>query len=390
MITVRAGFLPLLDASIVIAAAELGFAAKENINLLLMRETSWANVRDRVSVGQLDVAHMLAPLPIAQNLGLSPLSVKMIAPFALGLGGNAVTVSNALWQAMLKQGANELGDAKANGQALRQVLLNRSPITLAVVHNHSAHSFELRYWLAASGINPTKDVNITIVSPGLMADALASAAIEGFCVGEPWNSVAVAAGHGKVVTTKSAIWRSSPEKVLGMTQKWAEQNSETLNGLLRALHKSAVWCAAPKNREALAEILAKPSYLNLNQKILMRGLEGRLIDNTSHQDFLQFYESSANFPWQSHALWFYSQMARWQQVALTPENTLIAKASYRPDIYRSALRGTAVDLPDANSKVEGGLSGPISDGFFDDVEFDPDGLENYVKQSAFFGAVHNN
>ncbi len=390
MKAVRAGFLPLLDASIVIAAAELGFAEEENINLHLMRETSWANVRDRVSVGQLDVAHMLAPMPIAQNLGLSPLSVKMIAPFALGLGGNAVTVSNALWQAMLKQGANELGDAKANGQALHQVLLNRSPITLAVVHSHSAHSFELRYWLAASGINPTKDVNITIVSPGLMADALASGAIDGFCVGEPWNSVAVAAGHGKVVTTKSAIWRSSPEKVLGMTQKWAEQNSETLNRLLRALHKSAIWCATIENRETLAGMLAQPSYLNLNEKILLRSLEGRLIDDIPRQGFLQFYESSANFPWQSHALWFYSQMARWQHIAVTSENMVIAKASYRPDIYRGALIGTAAVLPDQDAKIEGGLLGLDTGGFFDMITFNPDAIEDYVKRSAFFGALHNN
>ena len=402
MIAVRAGFLPLLDASILIAAFELGFAADNNIDLKLIRETSWANVRDRVSVGQFDVAHMLAPLPIAQNLGLSPLSVKMIAPFALGLGGNAVTVSTELWKAMAAQGALNSGDAKINGAALQEVLKNHAPITLAVVHNFSAHSYELRYWLAACGINPAKDVNITIVPPSLMADALASGAIDGFCVGEPWNSVAVAMGAGQVATTKSAIWRSSPEKVLGMTQKWAEQNSETLDQLLQTLQRSAMWCAKVENREELAKILASSEYLNLPEKVLLRGLEGRLTGETVHNDFLQFYESAANFPWQSHALWFYSQMARWQQVALTPENALIAKNSYRPDIYRRALVGTGIALPGASSKVEGGLTettfvsaqggqlalGP--DGFFDNVKFDPDAVENYVEQSSYFGALHNN
>ena len=193
---------------------------------------------------------MLAPLPIAQNLGLSPLSVEMIAPFALGLGGNAITVSKAIWNNLLELSDDPAGDALRAGQGLCQLIAQRRAkdlpaLSLAVVHDYSAHAYELRYWLAASGINPHRDLSITIVPPGLMADALASGAIDGFCVGEPWNSVAVASGAGHVLTTKGSIWRSSPEKVLGLTRRWADNDPERLDQLLLALHHSAsVVCKA--------------------------------------------------------------------------------------------------------------------------------------------------
>jgi two-component system, oxyanion-binding sensor len=395
---VTAGFLPLLDAAILIAAREKGFAEEQGIDLHLLRESSWANIRDRVSVGQFDVAHMPAPLPIAQNLGLSPLSVDMIAPFALGLGGNAITVSQAVWVELLQASEAADGDAARAGQGLRKVISLRKskglpPLSLAVVHDYSAHAYELRYWLAASGINPASHVSLTIVPPGLMADALASGVIDGFCVGEPWNSVAVASGAGHVLTTKGSIWRSSPEKVLGLTRRWAAQEPELLDKLLLALHYSAKWCAAPDHAEELSHVLAAPAYLNIPPRHFSRGLMGR-------DGFLQFYDHAANFPWHSHALWFYAQMVRWGQVSASDAAKTSVVGTYRPDIYRRALAGTGIALPEANSKVEGALQepthipargGPLSlgpDGFFDGVSFDPDQIEDYVKASRFNGAMH--
>jgi two-component system, oxyanion-binding sensor len=395
---VTAGFLPLLDAAILIAAREKGFAENQGIELHLVRESSWANIRDRVSVGQFDVAHMLAPLPIAQNLGLSPLSVEMIAPFALGLGGNAITVSQKVWNELLHLGGDPVGDATRAGAGLRQVIAqNRTkglpPLSFAVVHDYSAHSYELRYWLAASGINPATDVNVTVVPPGLMADALASGAINGFCVGEPWNSVAVASGAGQILTTKGSIWKSSPEKVLGVTVRWAEKEPECLDQLLLALHHSAMWCGKPENAEELSQLLHSSNYLNLPVEHFTRGLLNK-------DGFLKFYDSAANFPWQSHALWFYAQMVRWGQVSLSDEARARAKATYRPDIYRRALKAAGVAMPGASSKVEGALEKPTQvsaqggklvigpDGFFDGIAFDPDKLDDYVKASPYYVAMH--
>jgi two-component system, oxyanion-binding sensor len=389
---VNAGFLPLLDASILIAAKEMGFAEAQGIDLRLVRETSWANVRDRVSVGQFDVAHMLAPLPIAQNLGLSPLAAEMIAPFALGLGGNAITVSQTMWEDFTD--ANTInGDAKRAGLALSELVPRRKarglpPLTFAVVHNFSAHAYELRYWLAASGIDPQRDVAITIVPPGLMPDALGAGVVDGYCVGEPWNSFAVAKGVGRILTTKASIWRSSPEKVLGMTRRWTEANADTMDALLLALHHSAKWCGKIENRDELSNLLQGQNYI------------GQTIELPS-ADFLQFYDGAANFPWQSHALWFYAQMVRWQQVSLSDANRQLANDTYRPDLYRRALKQAGIAMPGASSKVEGALTAPTHvpaqggdlvlgpDGFFDGVKFDPDRLADYVRASPFHGALHN-
>lgn len=236
---VIAGFIPLLDSAVVVAAAEMGFAEREGIALKLIRETSWANIRDRISVGHFDVAHMLAPMPIASSLNLTSLAVPMRAPMLLGLGGNAITVSTALWADMADAGADPSGDPASTGRALADVIARRrdagAPLLhFGVVHPFSGHAYELRYWLAAAGIDPDRDVEITVLAPQVMADALRAGQLDGYCVGEPWNTAAVDAGTGRIATYKQAIWPDSPEKVLGVTEKWAEANPETLASLMRA------------------------------------------------------------------------------------------------------------------------------------------------------------
>jgi two-component system, oxyanion-binding sensor len=392
MIRIRAGFLPLLDSAILIVAREKGFAKAEGLDLQLSRETSWANIRDRLSVGQLDVAHMLAPLPVAQNLGLSPLKNRIIVPFALGLGGNAITVSNGLFQKLQMIDPDCRQTPARAGAALKQVIENRKnpKLTFAVVHAFSSHAYELRYWMAACGINPLTDLEITVVPPGMMSDALAGGAIDGFCVGEPWNSVAVAAGLGNILTTKSAIWRSSPEKVLGVTEKWAETNSTTVDSLLLALYHSALWCQESQNHEELAEILSREHYVGVASSLLQSTLDCNLPGLGKVDDFIYFADRAANFPWQSHALWFFSEMVRWNEIEFSAGAVDIARATYRPDIYRRALAKTGVALPGGSSKVEGTLTEPMlmpalggelllgPDGFFDGKTFDPDEIEAYI------------
>jgi ABC-type nitrate/sulfonate/bicarbonate transport system substrate-binding protein len=394
-----AGFIPLLDSAILIAAREKGFARAEGIELTLVRETSWASIRDRMAVGHFQVAHLLAPMPIAANLGLTPLAAKTIAPIALGLGGNAVTVSNALWALMADQGAEPDLDPATSGRALHKVITQAekdwsAPLKFAVVHPFSGHNYELRYWLAASGIDPERDVEIVIVPPPLMADALAAGTIDGYCVGEPWSTAAATAGIGRIATVKAALWRSSPEKVLGVAAAWAEREPDVLAALLRALCRAAQWCGAAENHQEVAEILAAPAYIARPAEWMLRGLSGRLDigggESRSVAEFFVPFAKAATFPWKSHALWFYSQMVRWGQVQHTTENAAIARETYRPDIYRSALKPLGVALPAANAKVEGALLRPTPvgsagasltlgpDGFFDGALFDPDKLDAYI------------
>jgi NitT/TauT family transport system ATP-binding protein len=279
--------------------------------------------------------------------------------------------------------------------------IGEPPLTLAVVHDYSGHAYEMRYWLAASGIDPAHDVVITIVPPPLMSDALASSAIDGYCVGEPWNTVSAAERRGVIVTTKSAIWQSSPEKVLGLRKSWADSHTELLGRLLLALHRSALWCEACENRETLASLLSRETYIGQPTELLLHGLTGGLTEGDARTDFLIFAERAANFPWKSHALWYYSQMVRWGQLPYSEESATLALDTYRPDLYRQALGPHGVALPGASAKVEGALSettympaagGRIAlgpDGFFDGVIFDPSRLRSYIESSPFYGALHN-
>lgn len=396
---ITAGFIPLLDSALLVTAKEKGFANAEGIDLTLVREISWANIRDRLAVGHFQVAHMLGPMPIACNLGLTPLAARTIVPMALGLGGNAVTVSNALWERMQAAGARVDLDPAATGAALKAVIEERrhgngGPLRFAVVHPHSGHNYELRYWLSACGIDPDRDVEIVIVPPPLMADALGTGSIDGYCVGEPWNTAAVLSGYGRIATVKAAIWRSSPEKVLGVEERWAAASPDALSALLRALYRAAGWCAETANREELAALMAGPAYLARPAEWTLPALSGHLQlgggDVCTVPDFFLPFAKAATFPWKSHALWFYTQIVRWGQVEHNARNASLARETYRPDLYRAALKPLGAALPAANAKVEGALktATPVGsagaslmlgpDGFFDGAIFDPDKVDAYI------------
>ncbi len=398
---IRAGFLPLLDSAILVVAREKGFAKAEAIDLTLIRENSWANIRDRMAVGHFQMAHMLGPMPIAACLGLTPLQLDVVAPMALGLGGNAVTVSRRLADELAQDGDPGGLDATMNIKRLARVVRRHNaehelPLSFAVVHPFSAHNYDLRYWLAAGGIDPEQDVRIVVVPPPLMADALNSGQIDGFCVGEPWNSLAVKLGAGVIVTTKSAIWRSSPEKVLAVSATFAADQPSAVAAVLRALYRSAEWCGNPENHEELAVLLARKEYVGQDQAVILPALQGKLRyqddEVATVQDFFVPFDKAATFPWQSHALWFYSQMVRWGHAVWDPDSVERAAQAYRPDLYRAAIAPLGAAVPAANAKVEGALKTPMHagssdgslilgpDGFFDDRVFDPEQIETYVRE----------
>lgn len=400
------GFIPLLDCACLAVARERGFAEAEGLALTLMRESSWANIRDRLIVGHFDAAHMLGPMTVASTLGIGHLRVPLIAPFALGLGGNAITVSTAVRNDMRSHEAGlseRLGagsGAQVAGEALRQVVVSRAraglaPLTFGMVYPFSCHNYELRYWLAASGIDPDHDVRLVVIPPPLLDDSMMAGYIDGFCVGEPWNSVAVEAGAGSILLATSAIWRLSPEKVLGCRADWAERRPRELAALLRSLYRASAWCADPANQSDLAQLLAEPRYVGEPKPLIERALANRPVLSkgqapTSIEDFHVPFDHAATFPWVSHALWFYSQMVRWGQTAWSDENVELVRRTYRPDLYRSALASFDVDVPTVDTRVEGSGSGRTTvpstkgtmiferDGFFDGRAFDPDDLLAYA------------
>lgn len=401
---IRAGFVPLVDSAMLVVAREMDFAAREGLDLRLVREASWANIRDKIAVGHFDAAHMLAPLPIAINLGLGPVNTEVIVPMELGLGGNAIAVSLELAGELSAAGPIDPNDpasaaasvARAAGARARS-RTGRQRLVFAVVHQFSSHFYEMAYWMATAGLAPYRDIDIVVLPPPLMPDALASGQIDGFCAGEPWGTLAASSGVGVIVTRKAKIWRSGPEKVLGVRRDWAEREPDCLSALIRALYRAAMWCDEPQNRPQLAALLARSHYVGLPEELLAVVLQRRMAGTSERgggdADFV-FSSGAVTFPWVSHALWFYSQMVRWGQTAASDDAMLVARRTYHPDIYRTALSSLGVPMPSANAKLEGALQRqtPVGtptgrlllepDGFFDGRVFDPEQVTDYINRFA--------
>ncbi|HEX7035322.1 MAG TPA: CmpA/NrtA family ABC transporter substrate-binding protein [Pseudomonadales bacterium] len=346
---ITAAFVPLVDSAPLVAAAERGFAAREGIELELVREPSWASLRDHLNLGYVDCAHALAPLPLASALGVSHVQVACAVPFVLSRGGNAVTVSNELYAelAAAARGAPLEGPV-AVGAALATIVARRgTPLTFGMVFPFSGHNFELRYWLAAAGIHPDRDVRLVAIPPPLMVESLRARQVDGFCVGEPWNSLAVAEGLGRIVVAKSALVPHGVEKVLAVRPVLAH-SPERLGPLLRALAAAAAWADDPVNHAELAALLARPSYLDAPPELIRAALGGELDcgggRRLADRDFLYFHRHGANVPSARDALWIYAQMLRWGQLAPDPAQEARAARVFRPDLYRQHL-GPAIASP---------------------------------------------
>lgn len=391
------GFLPLVDACLPILAQEHGFAEEEGLELTFVRDVSWATVLDRLLYGHSDAAHLLAPLAIATTLGRGRPAQRLAAPFVLGLNGNAVTVSNTLARMLDCDG--ELGDPKTLGERLRAVAYQRrqdgKPLRFGVVHRYSSHNYMLRYWLAGCGIRSDEDVEIVTIAPPFSADALKAGEIDGSCVGEPWNSIAVESGAGQIVLATAQIWRRGVEKVLALRAERLEEIQPAIEGLIRAMRRTGEHFVDPANWDVNAAILSRPEYCDAPHQIVRRAISDQLIltpggAERSYPDFMFQYHEAANFPWVSQAEWLYSQLVRWDGMEYDSKQAHAAARVFRPDVYRSALQSTNDPLPTASSKVEGSVSEALhatsqkgtilleNNTFFDGRSFDPDRLEEYI------------
>jgi len=393
------GFLPLVDAALPILAQEHGFAEQQGLHLNFTRDVSWAAVLDRLQYGHTDMAHMLAPLAIAASLGRRRPARQLAVPFILGLNGNAITVSPALAERLVEYG--QLGDPTIVGARLKEEIARRASmgkrVRFGVVHRYSSHNFKLRYWLAQCGIAPDIDVDIATVPPPFAGDALANGEVDGICVGEPWNSVAVERGVGQIVLVTAQIWRRGVEKVLAMPAAWLDDNRDVAERMVRALHLAAQHFVDPENWDANAEILARSEYLDGSPHLIHRAISDQVLlvsgaKLTDIPDFMFQYREAANFPWVSQAAWLYSQMLRWDHLEYSAADQTRAERVFRPDVYRTALKGYDTPIPGANAKLEGSVSGVLAAGstqgrlmmgadpFFDHRIFDPTQVEQYLSE----------
>ena len=334
--TLTLGFIPLTDCAPFVVAQEKGLFKKHGLEQVsLSREPSWRAITDGVVSGRLQAAQMVAGMPIALTLGIEQSQpVPIVTGLVLSRSGNAITLSQSLYA----QGVRTAADLKASmAQTPDQTY------TLGMVHPASMHNLLLRYWLAASNIDPDKDLSLIQIPPPQMVATLKAGNIDGYCVGEPWNSRAVNEGLGSVVATSLDLWPGHPEKVLGLREDYADQHPETHIALIEALIEACDYCDNPRNRLEILGWLAQPEYVGVDPAHLRPGfLEGYRRTQQEEPEMLprfnQFSVNQTNCPSRGEAIWIMTQLARWG-ITPFPKNWVDTLARIRRlDIFNEAAR----------------------------------------------------
>ncbi|AMO71786.1 CmpA/NrtA family ABC transporter substrate-binding protein [Sphingorhabdus sp. M41] len=366
--SLKLGFIKLTDMAPLAIAKEKGFFAEEGLNVTLEPQANWKVLLDGVIGGQLDGAHMLAGQPLAATIGYGT-KADLIAPLSLDLNGNAITLSNKVW-AQIEPGLKKNADGKPqhpiSASVLKPVIAGYKAqgkqFKMGMVFPVSTHNYELRYWLAAGGVEPGyytpgdvagtvgAEAALSVTPPPQMPATMEAGTIDGYCVGEPWNQAAVQKKIGVPVITDDEIWKKNPEKVLGLRKDFAEKYPATTAAMLRAIIKAQQWLDIDggKNRAEAVKILARSNYVGADEAVIGASMTGQFTfesgDTRAAPDFNIFFNDYAGYPFYSDAIWYLTQMRRWGQIAEDQTDQWYfdtAKAVYRPDLYLAAAKKLA-------------------------------------------------
>ncbi len=401
------GFIKLTDCAPLVIAKEKGFFEDEELYVTIQAQANWKVLLDRVIDGELDGAHMLSGQPIGATIGFGT-KADVVTAFSMDLNGNGITVSNDIWKQMKKnvpmKGGKPIHPIKAD--ALKPVVekykSEGKKFNMGMVFPVSTHNYEIRYWLAGAGIHPgfyTKtditgmtgaDVLLSVTPPPQMPATLEAGTIFGYCVGEPWNQQAVFKGIGVPVTTNYDIWKNNPEKVFGVTKKWATANPNTHKAVVKALIRAGKWLdeGNGKNRAEAAKILSKPEYVGADYKVIANSMTGTFEfekgDKRSMPDFNVFFRYNATYPFYSDAIWFLTQMRRWGQIGENKPDSWyhdIAKKVYLPKVWREAAEELVkegklakTDIPETDGYK------PATGDFIDGIVYDGKKPNDYIKK----------
>ncbi len=323
----RLGFLALTDAAPLIVADRMGLFAEHGLRVSLHREVSWATLRDKLTAGLFDGAHMLAQIAVAARVGAGGVQADLIAPLALNANGAGVTLSMALLHQI---GADSVPDAQPLAEvASRRRKVGAPPLTFGIVFTFSTHAYLLRDWLVRGGVDPDRDVSLRVLPPTAMVERMQAGELDGFCVGAPWNAVAQAQGAGRLVARASILDPSGPDKVFAVDQAWAARNPEPLQAMLRALKLAALWADDQDHRQALLSLLAEPQAVGAPAEIIAKGLA-----RPGAQGGVIFAAGGIGRPDPAHAAQILVQLRRWGQIDATAGGG--ASSVYRPDLFDQA------------------------------------------------------
>lgn len=361
------GILPLADCAPLVVAHERGLFKKHGINSSVVKFASWTASRDALVCGATQAGQMLFGMPIGAAVGkLGTEQKPLVVPWILNRNGQAITL-----------GSRHRGVVGATAKELRPLAQEGRdkgrPLVFGLTLAPGTHAMWLRYWLAAGGIHPDKDVALITIPPPQMVANMKAERMDGFCVGEPWNARAINDGMGYTAIFTEEIWPDHPEKVLAFTEEFAEANPNSVKAVLKAIHEASVWCDDPANRAELATLLAQPAYLDCPEKLIASRLGSGASYGDSRRDAelrgVTFHARNANYPQAKYAVWWLSQFRRWSMLPSAPDYLGVAGRVMRPDFYEAAMKEFGVTHGGAD------LAPEI---LFDGKTFDPSEPEEYA------------
>ncbi len=366
-VNLEIGFVPLTACAPIAVAKEKGFFEKHGLDeVSLVRETSWRGIVDGISGGYLDAAQMPSGLPMWMTLGGNGACKPIVTALTMTRNGNAITLDKHFYD----RGIHSLADFK-------EMLQNTRDRThrMGVVHPSSMHNLLLRYWLAAGGIDPDRDVELKTIPPAQMVVDLKAGSIDGFCVGEPWNFRAAMENIGFTVATDLEIWQGHPGKVLGVREDWANAYPNTHIALVKALLEACMYCADPNNAEEIRQILSRRAYVSTNVNYIHLGnpddvtcaIDSPMREPAHHQ----FYGAGVNRPSRSEHLWHITQMARWGDVPFPRNWVEVLEKSCRVGVFSTAARELGLtDITYTRNAIQ----------LFDDIPFNAEDPIAYLNQ----------
>ncbi|MGV2126217.1 CmpA/NrtA family ABC transporter substrate-binding protein [Agrobacterium vitis] len=376
----KLGFIALTDAAPLIIAQEKGLFAKYGMTgVEVSKQASWGATRDNLVLGGasngIDGAHILTPMPYLMQTGKvtqNNVPVPMSILARLNLDSQGISVAKEYAETGVALDAAKLKDAFAAKKA------KTGEVKVAMTFPGGTHDLWIRYWLAAGGINPDKDVSTIVVPPPQMVANMKVGSMDAFCVGEPWNEQLVNQGIGFTACTTGELWKGHPEKAFSMRTDWVEKNPNATKALMMAIMEAQIWCDSMENKAEMADILGKRQWFNVPPKDVLGRLKGninygngRLVENTGLQ--MKFWQDHASYPFKSHDLWFLTENIRWGKFAADLDMKALVDKVNREDIWRAAAKDLSVasaDIPASTSRGK--------ETFFDGKVFDPENPKAYL------------
>ncbi|PWB83076.1 MAG: bicarbonate-binding protein [Methylocystaceae bacterium] len=378
------GYIALIDASPLVIAKEKGFFAKHGLpDVDVSKQASWGATRDNLVLGGdkngIDGAHILTPMPYLISTGKvtqNNVPTPMYIAARLNLDAQAISVSNEYKDLEVTTNASSLKEAFAKKKAAGK------EVKVAMTFPGGTHDLWLRYWLAAAGIDPDKDVSTIVVPPPQMVANMKVGNMDAFCVGEPWNEQLVNQGVGFTACTTGEIWAKHPEKALGLRAEWVDKNPRAAKALIAAVLEAQQWCDKMENKQELAEIVGKRQWFNVPVTDIIGRLKGDVnygngrVEKGTKQ-YMKFWRDFASYPFKSHDAWFVTEDIRWGKFEPTTDIKALVGKVNRDDLWREAAKSIGVaakDIPPSSSRGK--------ETFFDGKVFDPENPQAYLKSLA--------